>query len=43
MARRELKGVLVRMPPTLKRRLAREVGRRGGTMNDVAVELLASR
>src|SRR5688500_9291188 len=36
-------SILVRMPPTLKRALAREVGRRGSTMNDVAVELLATR
>jgi myo-inositol-1-phosphate synthase len=31
------------MPPALKQALAREVRRRGGTLNDVAVELLASR
>ncbi|MEX0817480.1 MAG: inositol-3-phosphate synthase [Gaiellales bacterium] len=31
------------MPATLKRALAREVGRRGSTMNDVAVELLAKK
>jgi len=31
------------MPPALKRALAREVGRRGSTMNDVAVELLAAK
>jgi myo-inositol-1-phosphate synthase len=31
------------MPPALKQALAREVGRRGSTMNDVAVELLAAR
>ncbi len=31
------------MPSRLKRRLAREVERRGGTLNDVAVELLATR
>jgi myo-inositol-1-phosphate synthase len=31
------------MPPALKRALAREVGRRGSTMNDVAVELLAKK
>jgi myo-inositol-1-phosphate synthase len=31
------------MPPVLKRALAREVGRRGSTMNDVAVELLAAK
>ncbi|MEX2464518.1 MAG: hypothetical protein WD428_01450, partial [Gaiellaceae bacterium] len=36
-------SILVRMPATLKRALAREVGRRGSTMNDVAVELLAAR
>jgi myo-inositol-1-phosphate synthase len=31
------------MPSTLKRRLAREVARRSSTLNDVAVELLATR
>jgi myo-inositol-1-phosphate synthase len=31
------------MPSALKRALAREVGRRGSTMNDVAVELLAAK
>ena len=31
------------MPPALKQALAREVRRRGSTMNDVAVELLAAR
>jgi myo-inositol-1-phosphate synthase len=31
------------MPPALKQALAREVRRRGSTMNDVAVELLAER
>src|SRR5829696_1087896 len=36
-------SLLVRMPPALKQALAREVRRRGGTMNDVAVELLAAR
>jgi myo-inositol-1-phosphate synthase len=36
-------SILVRMPPALKRALAREVGRRGSTMNDVAVELLAAK
>jgi myo-inositol-1-phosphate synthase len=36
-------SILVRMPPALKRALTREVGRRGSTMNDVAVELLAAR
>jgi myo-inositol-1-phosphate synthase len=43
MAKRDLTSVLVRMPPTLKRRLAREVARRESTLNDVAVELLAER
>jgi myo-inositol-1-phosphate synthase len=43
MAKRDLTGVLVRMPPALKRRLAREVVRRQSTLNDVAVELLAER
>jgi myo-inositol-1-phosphate synthase len=43
MAKRDLTGVLVRMPPGLKRRLAREVARRESTLNDVAVELLAER
>ena len=41
MAKRNLKSILVRMPSTLKRRLAREVARRESTLNDVAVELLA--
>jgi myo-inositol-1-phosphate synthase len=41
MAKRNLKSILVRMPTTLKRRLAREVARRESTLNDVAVELLA--
>src|ERR671914_1731700 len=36
-------SLLVRMPPALKQALAREVRRRGSTMNDVAVELLAER
>jgi myo-inositol-1-phosphate synthase len=35
--------VLVRMPAELKRRLAREVEARRGNLNDVAVEILASR
>jgi myo-inositol-1-phosphate synthase len=35
--------MLVRLPQRLKRRLAREVGRRGRTLNDVAVALLAAR
>jgi myo-inositol-1-phosphate synthase len=42
MAKRNLKSILVRMPSTLKRRLAREVARRESTLNDVAVELLAA-
>src|SRR2546430_370397 len=36
-------SVIVRMPTTLKRRLAREVERRESTLNDVAVDLLADR
>src|SRR6266545_2932284 len=43
MAKRDLKSILVRMPTTLKRRLAREVARRRSTLNDVAVDLLAGR
>ena len=43
MAKRDLKSILVRMPTTLKRRLAREVARRQSTLNDVAVDLLAGR
>jgi myo-inositol-1-phosphate synthase len=35
--------ILVRMPTDLKRRLAREVEARRGNLNDVAVEILASR
>ncbi len=35
--------VLVRMPADLKRRLAEEVAARGSNLNDVAVEILASR
>jgi myo-inositol-1-phosphate synthase len=42
MPKRNLKSILVRMPSTLKRRLAREVARRESTLNDVAVELLAA-
>jgi myo-inositol-1-phosphate synthase len=42
MAKRDLKSILVRMPTTLKRSLAREVARRGSTVNDVAVEILAA-
>jgi len=43
MSKRELTGVLVRMPPSVKRRLADEVASRGSTMNDVAVAYLAER
>jgi myo-inositol-1-phosphate synthase len=43
MPPRNLKSILVRMPPTLKRRLGREVARRGSTLNDIAVKLLADR
>src|SRR5687768_5914104 len=42
MAKRNQKSILVRMPKSLKRRLAREVARRESTLNDVAVDLLAS-
>jgi myo-inositol-1-phosphate synthase len=42
MPNSDIKSVLVRMPPELKRRLAHEVVRRGSTMNDVAVGMLAS-
>ena len=42
MAKRNLKSILVRMPSTLKRRLAREVARQESTLNDVAVEILAA-
>ena len=42
MAKRDLKSILVRMPTTLKRSLAREVARRDSTINDVAVEILAA-
>jgi myo-inositol-1-phosphate synthase len=41
MAKREQTSILVRMPKTLKRRLARQVARRESTLNDVAVALLA--
>jgi myo-inositol-1-phosphate synthase len=40
---RERKHVLVRMPAELKRRLTEEVVARGSNLNDVAVEILASR
>jgi myo-inositol-1-phosphate synthase len=39
----ERSDVLVRMPATLKRRLVREVEARGSNLNDLAVEILASR
>jgi myo-inositol-1-phosphate synthase len=41
MAKREQTSILVRMPKSLKRRLAREVSRRDSTLNDVAVAILA--
>jgi myo-inositol-1-phosphate synthase len=41
MAKREQTSILVRMPKTLKRRLAREVARQESTLNDVAVAALA--
>src|ERR671918_211579 len=37
------KGILVRMPAALKSALAREVARRGSTLNDIAVQILADR
>jgi myo-inositol-1-phosphate synthase len=40
---RERSDVLVRMPADLKRRLAHEVEARASNLNDVAVEILASR
>ncbi len=42
MAKREQTSILVRMPKTLKRRLAREVVRQESTLNDVAVAALAA-
>ena len=36
------KSVIVRVPPALKRRLAREVARGGKSMNDLAVGILGS-
>jgi myo-inositol-1-phosphate synthase len=39
----ERSDVLVRMPAALKRRLVREVEARGSNLNDLAVEILASR
>ena len=41
MAKREQTSILVRMPKTLKQRLAREVARQESTLNDVAVAALA--
>src|SRR3954468_8019519 len=41
MAKREQTSILVRMPKTLKRRLAREVARQESTLNDIAVAALA--
>ena len=41
MAKRDQTSILVRMPKTLKRRLAREVARQESTLNDVAVAALA--
>ena len=41
MTKREQTSILVRMPKTLKRRLAREVARQESTLNDVAVAALA--
>src|SRR5688500_3303412 len=43
MAASRRTSLLVRMPAPLKRALAREVARRRGTMNDVAVSILAER
>ena len=40
---RERKDVLVRMPADLKRNLAREVEATEGSLNDLAVGILASR
>ena len=37
------KSVIVRVPPALKRRLAREVAQGGKSMNDLAVGILGSR
>jgi len=37
------KSVIVRMPPSLKRRLAREVAQRRTSLNDLAVGILAAR
>jgi myo-inositol-1-phosphate synthase len=43
MADSTRKSVIVRMPATLKRRLAREVGRGGASLNDLVVGALAER
>src|SRR5687767_5029831 len=43
MVKRDATAILVRMPTRLKRRLVREVARRGRTLNDVAVALVAER
>src|SRR5918992_1670769 len=43
MSSRHVTSLLVRLPAPLKRRLAREVARRGVALNDVAGELLAGR
>src|SRR5918999_1651270 len=43
MPSRHVTSLLVRLPAPLKRRLAREVARRGVALNDVAGELLAGR
>jgi myo-inositol-1-phosphate synthase len=43
MADSTRKSVIVRVPPALKRRLAREVARDGKSMNDLAVGILGSR
>src|SRR5918999_2157785 len=43
MPARETKSILVRMSPTLKRRLGREVARGEGTLNDIAAGILAER
>ncbi len=43
MADSTRKSVIVRVPPELKRRLAREVARGGKSMNDLAVGILGNR
>src|SRR6476661_8257775 len=42
MAKREQTSILVRMPKSLKRRLAREVSRRDSTLNEFDVEFTPS-